>query len=266
MTLAEITAQLRSAGIEGAASEARALICRFESISSAVLLADPGRDFCSRQLSDAVARRVSREPLQYILGTVGFYHEEYEVSPACLIPRADTELLVEEAIRRTPSGTRFADLCTGSGCIAISVLAARQDLTAVAVDISAEALAIAAKNAQKNGVADRLTLVQADLLSDIPDAVLAVDTVLSNPPYIRRAVIPTLDIEVQREPVIALDGGEDGLLFYRRMLKTLSPSLFLFEIGYDQKEDLLSLSAATDYKALCLRDLGDRDRVMILEK
>ena len=196
---------------------------------------------------EAKARLLNREPLAYILGEWYFYNEVYTVSPACLIPRPETEHLVDELIHRLPQNARFADLCTGSGCIAISTLAARPDLSAVAVDISEEALALANENAVRNGVADRITFRQADILKEDPLADDTFDAIVSNPPYIVSDVIPTLSCEVLAEPHIALDGGKDGLIFYRHLISSYShhvrpDGFMLFEIGYDQGEALQALA------------------------
>ncbi len=212
----------------------------------------------------ALSRLASHEPLAYLLGEWYFYEEVYRVSPACLIPRPETEHLVEEAIRLLPPGGRFADLCTGSGCIAVSVLAHRPDVSALAVDLSKEALALAAENASRNGVGDRISFLAADLLKENPLGEQTFDLIVSNPPYIRSDILPTLDKEVLAEPSIALDGGPDGLVFYRallgRFLKNIKPGgALLCEIGYDQGEALRALCPCEIQK-----DYAGLDRVMLL--
>lgn len=221
----------------------------------------------------AVERRCAGYPLQYILGEWDFYRETYEVSEDCLIPRADTELLVEKAVQNLPTGARFLDLCTGSGCVAISTLCARPDTTAVAVDLFAATLELAGRNRGRNGVTQRLELVQADVLLP-PDGRFeraSWDAILSNPPYIRTQVVPTLQREVGYEPRAALDGGHDGLAFYRAILDgwhtLLKPGgSFFFEIGYDQGEALVALAAERGYTATVYRDLGGNDRVVHIRK
>lgn len=263
MTLRETTARLREAGIENADWEARLLFCHFGAFRASDLIGtDP--DLSVPAFQDALNRRLAREPLQYILGEVGFCHERYLVSPACLIPRPDTELLVEEAIRRLPHGGIFADFCTGSGCIAISVLCARTDLTADAYDISEDALAMARKNAVRNGVADRIRFHTCDLLSETP--VGRWDAILSNPPYIPTETVDTLLPELTHEPRIALDGGPDGLDFYRAILGGISVPLCLFEIGYDQKEEIVRLGVAHGYRTEVLTDLGGNPRCAVLKQ
>lgn len=265
MTYRALTEQLARAGIDAPATDARLLISHFFAVSAAQILAAPERDYESPEFSDAVARRVRRVPLQHITGEEYFYGERFLVSPDCLIPRADTELVVEEAIRRLPRNAQFADLCTGSGCIALSVLGARPDVRAYAVDVSPAALAMAKRNAVALGLSDRITFYETDLIKEaLPFPVP--DVILSNPPYIESGVIPTLAPELGHEPAVALDGGEDGLLFYRRMLDCLSPSLFLFEIGYDQGDAVSALGAAHGYTATVKQDLGGRDRLVILSR
>ncbi len=268
MTLSDLTTALANGGIECARHEAKLLFSRFGDVSPAALLV--GNPTCtSPALDDALARRLRGEPLQYILGEVGFFHETYRVTPACLIPRADTELLVEYATETLPRGAHFADLCTGSGCIAISTLAARTDLTADAYDISEDALTLAKENAVHNGVAERLNFQKRDLLLYGIDGMF--DAILSNPPYIVREVIDGLAPELTYEPRIALDGGEDGLDFYRAILHHNLPHLapdgmILFEIGYDQEEAIKELATAREMTCEVKRDLGGNPRLAILKR
>lgn len=249
----EVLQVLQSAGIENAAGEARLLTEYFE----------------GEALARAVERRAQREPLQYILGEWAFYRETYEVSANCLCPRPDTEHLVELAIKKLPNGARFLDLCTGSGCVAISTLASRKDTSAVAVDLFAPTLALAARNAVRNGVEGRISFAQLDVLAAPPDALGRFDAILSNPPYIRACAMEDLSPEVKREPYAALYGGEDGLDFYRSILQLWLPVLkkdgFLaFEIGYDQAQELRVLGAAHGFAVEIKKDYGGNDRVAYL--
>ena len=260
MTLRDVTARLALAGIEEAYREARLLFCHFAGISPAALLASPDTDCAALALEDALQRRERREPLAYILGEVGFYGETYAVTPDVLIPRSDTECLVEVAIRLLPPHSRFADLCTGSGCVAISILCHRPDLTADAFDVSPAALCVARENARRNGVAERVRFLERDILQHFPEERYA--AIVSNPPYIAKRVIPSLSPEVQREPHIALDGGEDGTVFYRAMLQTRLPHTpLLWEIGYDQEADIRRLAEEYGLSLRILRDLGGNVRV-----
>lgn len=250
----EVRRRLEHAGIENAAMEARWLC---EALSGDALTA-------------AVDKRVAHYPLQYLLGEWDFYRESYEVSEHCLIPRADTELLVERAVELLPQGAHFLDLCTGSGCIAVSTLCARPDATAVAVDVFDETLALAARNAQRNGVEKRIAFHKADVLGTPPECLKGqYAAILSNPPYIKKEAMMALQEEVRHEPAAALFGGEDGLDFYRAILekwqKLLAPNgFFLFEIGYDQADDLAKLAAYHGYQIRVWRDLGGNDRTVLL--
>lgn len=273
MTYREICARLASAGIESADHDAALLVEHFCNVPFSAVPLDPDRNYDSPELSNAVEQRVTRYPLQYILGEWWFYRQVYEVSPDCLIPRSDTEILVEEAIRLLPKNAVFADLCTGSGCIAVSVLAERPDTRAVALDLFPKTLAVAARNAAKNGVQDRFTPICDDVLAPTcTEKTPIFDAIFSNPPYIRSAVLDELLPELSAEPVAALDGGEDGLVFYRRILshfaERLAPSgFFLFEIGFDQADDVLALGRAHGFSnGRVLRDLGGRDRVVFLSR
>ena len=269
MTRAEIAARLRAAGIEDFDEEAKRLFCHFSGKSRALARAEPGADCSAPALLDALARREAHEPLAYILGEVWFFDECYRVTPDCLIPRSDTELLVEYAIKSLPRGAHFADLCTGSGCIAISLLAHRADLTADGYDISPAALALARENAERNGVSDRLCLRERDLLSACPDG--RYDAILSNPPYVTPTEWETVAPELRHEPTVAFLGGEDGLLFYRRFLAAFADCLtengcFIFEIGWQQAEDLRCLARQHSFTCEVQRDLGGRDRMVILRR
>lgn len=272
MTYRELCRRLSSCGIECAENEAALLLEHFAGLSRAALMADPTKEVTSDALEDAVARRLTREPLAYILGEWDFFEETYTVSPDCLIPRPDTEILVEQAIALLPQGARFADLCTGSGCVAISTLCHRPDCSAVAVDLFPKTVALAKKNAERNGVAHRLA-VRVDNVLDpncLADETL-LDAILSNPPYIRSDVVDTLEPELFKEPRAALDGGEDGMIFYRTIVKNFTPRLsesgfFLFEIGYDQQEDILALAAQSGLCCQVLHDLSGNPRVAILRR
>lgn len=263
---------LRDAGAEEADFEAALLAERFCGLSRAALLADPARMLDHAALADAIERRRQGEPIQYILGEWDFFRERYFVSPHCLIPRPETELLVERAIGLLPKGARFADLCTGSGCIAVSTLANRPDCTGVAVDLFPETLALAQKNATRNGVDTRLSFVRADVLSPTCLAEYpSFDAILSNPPYINSDVVPTLERELFFEPAAALDGGRDGLDFYRAIVKNFASRLteggfMLFEIGYDQEDAIKGIAAAHGFACAVEKDLAGQPRMALLTR
>ena len=269
MTYYEICARLTAAGIENAETDAAILLAHFGDISEATLPFRRGENVTSPALLDAVRRRESHYPLQYLIGVWGFCGQEYEVNEHTLIPRADTECLVEEAVRCLPRGAHFADLCTGSGCIAVSTLCMRRDTSAVAVDLFPDTLAVARRNAKRNGVSDCVTFMQADVLAPLEIEAGSLDAILSNPPYIRTEVVKTLAPELTFEPSAALDGGTDGLAFYRAILTLHRPLLkpdgiFVFEIGYDQAADLCALARVSGLSCRIVKDLGGCDRVAIL--
>ncbi len=220
-------------------------------------------------LNAALKRYKAGEPLAYLLGEQPFWRYTFKVSPDVLIPRPDTERVVETALAHLPEGGRFADLCTGSGCIAISIAGERQDVTGVMADLSPAALKIAEENAIRIGVQNRIGLVCADLLSENPLTGLF-DLIVSNPPYIPAndiALYPTL----RYEPRMALDGGEDGLLFYKAFIARFSGLLkpkgvFVFEIGYDQRAAILSLAAEAGFCCAVTKDYGGNDRVALLTR
>lgn len=272
MTYRRLCTLLQEAQIENAEWDALCLMEHFLSVSPSLLRAAPDRNYENENLEDAIRRRLAHEPLQYILGEWDFYRQKYEVSPDCLIPRSDTEILVENAIRILPIRAHFADLCTGSGCIAISTLAERPDTTAVALEKFPNTLALAKRNAIKNHVDNRFCGILDDVLN-APERIAEhapFDAILSNPPYIPTADIEELSPEVHAEPMVALDGGDDGLIFYRAILKNYAPLLkkdgfFLFEIGYDQADDLTSLAKERGFAHVrIIRDLGGRDRVVYI--
>lgn len=252
MTLAEIENALREAGIENYRGEAYIL----------------KEEFCGDELKNALARRINREPLQYIIGKWDFYKEEYFVSPACLIPRSDTEILVEYLVKNLPQGALFLDLCTGSGCIAVSTAKNRPDTRGFAADISDDALEIAKKNASHNGVSS-VEFFHTDVTKQ-SELGMQFDCIVSNPPYIKSAVVDTLEQELTHEPRIALDGGDDGMDFYRAIVKNYSAKLkkggfFAFEMGYDQKEQIAELAKAYNFKFEELYDYGGNFRIAVLK-
>lgn len=274
MTYREIASRLSAANIENAAGEAWLLIAHFAHMDENLVRTTPDIPIPDPDgaLSLAIRRRENREPLQYILGCWSFWRQEYEVSPDCLVPRPDTECLLEQALKLLPPKGRFLDLCTGSGCIAISLACERPDATGVAVELYERTLALAKRNAVKNGVGeDRLCFVQSDVLCpDFLPALGKFDLIISNPPYIPTRHLDTLPAETQQEPRVALDGGEDGLLFYRRLLAPDYQSAlkengcFLFEIGYDQADALHSLAKSICAECTILKDYGGNDRVAVV--
>ena len=216
------------------------------------------------QYRKALEQRAVHVPLQHLLGYQDFMGLRFQVNEHVLIPRQDTEILVEEAMRYLHDGMRILDLCTGSGCILLSLLHYSNDCEGTGVDISKEALQVAALNAELLGI-------KADFLkSDLYEKVTGkFDLLVSNPPYIERKVIPTLMEEVREyDPYIALDGGEDGLDFYRRIIGGAQDYLerggqILMEIGSGQAKAVSELLREAGFKEIDVcRDFAGLDRVV----
>ena len=212
-----------------------------------------------------IRKRAEHVPLQYITGEQEFMGLPFKVNSNVLIPRQDTETLVEEALKVIRPGMKVLDMCTGSGCILISILKNVLNIEGVGCDISKQALIVAKENAKLNNVV--ATFERSDLFDHVTETF---DVIVSNPPYIRTEEIATLMPEVcQFEPVGALDGKEDGLFFYRKMIaessKYLNPEgVILFEIGYDQGQDVSLMLKEAGYKDVqIVKDLAQNDRVVI---
>lgn len=268
MKLTETADILSSAGIEDAKREARLLFSHFSGLPTALLYGKDAESF-SDELAEAIKRRAEHEPLQYIIGKVDFYKETYKVSPACLIPRSDTEILVDEVIKRLPRGAKFIDLCTGSGCIALSVLNNTEATTAVMLDISESALAIAKENAESLSLSSRVELISADVLSEAVEWEFF--AVVSNPPYVTENAYKSLAPEIYFEPSIAFLGGKDGLVFYKRIVSIYKNRLsaggfFAFEIGYDQADSIREIAKEHAFSCEIIKDYSGNDRVAILKK
>ncbi|MFI4963855.1 MAG: peptide chain release factor N(5)-glutamine methyltransferase [Caulobacterales bacterium] len=264
--------RLEAAGLAGPVIDARLLVEVAAGATRADIVADPHRALTPEQeatLDDYLARRERREPVSHILGRKGFWKIMLNVTPDVLTPRPDTETVVEWVLRDFPehAARSVLDLGVGSGAILLSILAERPAARGLGVDVSEEALAVARDNAAHLGLAGRVALLRSDWTEGLADANF--DLVVSNPPYIASAVIETLEPEVRdHEPRIALEGGPDGLMHYRRLapeiLRVLKPGgRFAVEIGYDQKDAVEALfREAGAAEVQTLRDLGDRDRVV----
>ncbi len=216
------------------------------------------------QYRKALEQRAVHVPLQHLLGYQDFMGLRFQVNEYVLIPRQDTEILVEEAMRYLHDGMRILDLCTGSGCILLSLLHYSNDCEGVGVDISQEALQVAAQNAELLGI--RADFLKSDLYEKVTGKF---DLLVSNPPYIERAIIPTLMEEVREyDPYIALDGGEDGLDFYRRIIGGAQDYLkrggqILMEIGSGQAKAVSELLRKAGFKEIDVcRDFAGLDRVV----
>ena len=217
-----------------------------------------------REYQALLSKRAERIPLQYIVGEQEFMGLKFRVNSNVLIPRQDTETLVEEALKVIEPGMRVLDMCTGSGCIIISILKNTTNVDGAACDISKQALNVAKENARLNGVF--VDFERSDLFEHVDEMY---DVIVSNPPYIRSDEIPHLMPEVSVfEPHEALDGSEDGLLFYRRIIKNCRANLkpqgrLLFEIGCDQGRQVSEMMQFAGFSDVhVIKDLAGNDRVV----
>lgn len=284
MTLRELAREgemiLEAAGVNDARHDARALLLDTFHINTSeyILLAESELENAFPTLSgglamplgfyrDRIKMRAARIPLQQILGEASFMGLDFKVNEFTLCPRQDTEILVETVINEVKdTEASVLDLCTGTGCIGISLLLCGGFRHMTLSDISKEALSVAAFNAAKLAPDDSIEIIESDLFDGIP-ADRKFDVIVSNPPYIRDSVIETLMPEVKTfEPRIALSGGEDGLSVYRRIIEK-APSyapLIFFEIGFDQAEDVKELLAGAGYTDIkVIKDYGGNDRVIL---
>ena len=221
-------------------------------------------DYLLKEYELAVKKRAEHIPLQYIVGETEFMGLKFKVNSNVLIPRQDTETLVEEALKTVKPGMKVLDMCTGSGCIIISILHNVEGVKGYAVDISKQAVNVAKENAKLNEVP--VLFERSDLFEMVTEKF---DVIVSNPPYIPSKVIETLMPEVRdHEPIKALDGKEDGLYFYRRITEEsvayLKPGGYLlYEIGHDQGEAVSSYMRENGFDEIeVIRDLAGLDRVV----
>ncbi len=269
------TVKLAEEGIEEFSLDAWYLLEYVTGVSKAMYFAEPERAVSEENADryiDCIRRRAAHIPLQHITGEQEFMGYPFCVNEHVLIPRQDTEILVEEAIQVMRPKMKVLDMCTGSGCIVLSILKMCRekyymtDLQGIGADVSEEALKVARENGRRLGVP--VTWIQSDLFAKIPEEE-KYDVIVSNPPYIETAVIDTLQEEVRlHDPYIALDGKEDGLYFYRRIISEAGKYLktqgeLMFEIGCDQAEAVEELMKNAGYEQITVKkDLAGLDRVV----
>lgn len=220
------------------------------------------------EYNKSIEKIIKGVPLQYITNYQEFMGYKFYVDENVLIPQPDTETLVQEVIQiaQNKENVKILDMCTGSGCIGISLAKELKNAQITLSDVSKQALEVASKNAKINGVENNIKIIQSDMFTNINEKY---DIIVSNPPYIETEVIKTLDKAVQNEPHLALDGGEDGLEFYRILMqegmKNLNKNGYLcMEIGYDQKQKVMAL--IKENEAYCKKDLAGNDRIIVIKK
>ena len=261
-------------GVENPRLDAEILLCAVLDCERINLYVDFERPLSEEELArfrGYVLRRGAQEPLAYILGEKGFMRNSFKVTQDTLVPRPETELLVENIIKLAESvggDVKILDIGTGSGAIIVSLLDYLPQAKGVGVDISVGALTVARENAQNIGVLDRCGFIRSDVFSKVP-LEKKFDIIVSNPPYIPAGDIAGLAPDVQQEPHGALDGGVDGLDFYRRITAEAADhlaedGLLAFEIGYDQGEAVAALCRAAGFsRTIVLKDYAELDRMVL---
>ena len=269
--LQKATIKLKDNNIEEAHSKARRLLAFSLGVSKEQIIIHNKEELTIEQeniYNEYVARIILGEPIQYIIGKQEFMGIDFKVNPSVLIPQPDTEILVERTIEilKHLKEPKVLDLCTGSGAIAVSIAKYVPNSIIFASDISKQALEIARQNDNEN----KVNFVHSNLFENIDGEF---NVIVSNPPYIKTSEIQKLSKEVQNEPLLALDGGQDGLFFYREIIKQAHKYLeeqgyLCIEIGEDQKEQVITLiNNCSYYKNIqAFKDLSGHDRVIICEK
>ena len=264
---------LQAAGIEEATLDARLLleaVCGTDRNDLLVHGEQPVAPEAEEKYLNWIRQRAEHIPLQQLTGEQDFMGLTFSVNEHVLIPRQDTEILVEEVLRKLHDGMRILDMCTGSGCILLSLLHYSNDCEGLGVDLSAEALKVAGRNALKvltPEKAEHAHFLQSDLFEKVEGKF---EIIVSNPPYIASAEVEKLMPEVRdHEPRMALDGTEDGLYFYRRIIEEagkhlVSSGMLFFEIGYDQGQAVSELMRTEGYREIqVVQDYAGLDRVVL---
>ncbi len=263
--------------IETPRLDAEVLLCDVLNCERISLVINKDKELTSSEyelFESFISRRKKNEPVSYITGKKEFMSLEFDVKEGILIPRPDTEILVENIIEvYKDTSVKILDLCTGSGAIAVSLAYYLKNASVIAVDKFDICTEIAAQNAKKHNVSDRVCVIKADVLDNF-SVDEQIDCIVSNPPYIRSEVLTSLPRDVKNyEPDYALDGGNDGLIFYRKITEYASKKLkysgmLAFEIGYDQGESVKKIiENSGSFKDISiLKDLAGLDRVVTAEK
>lgn len=272
--------QLKDEKIEEPMLKARLLLAHILKVEKEYLIIHEKDEMDNKKIKEydkCIKKLIEKEPIQYITNHQEFMKLPFYVDENVLIPRADTEILVEEVINYCRENTnkeiKILDMCTGSGIIGISIAKYVSNSYVICTDISNKALDISKRNAKTNEVSN-IKFEKSNMFEIFSNLNEQFDIIVSNPPYIKTKVIETLDDEVKKEPKLALDGGNDGLDFYKiiineawKHLKT--DGLLALEIGYDQKEEVLQLIKNSKYynnNVCCKKDLGQNNRVIIARR
>lgn len=279
MTIKELlnqgTIMLKNEDVDGPKNKARAILQYTLKKSKEYTIIYDTKEVTQKQRDEFVnniKRLISGEPLQYITGVQEFMKINFVVTKDVLIPQPDTEILVEEVIRiaNKIDNPLILDLCTGSGAIAVSLAKNIPNARIVATDISKKALEIAKQNAKLNGVLNNIDFIESNLFDKIKN--IKFDIIVSNPPYIETDEIKKLPKDVRQEPTIALDGGKDGLDFYRKIFNKGNEYLnrqgyLCVEIGYNQKEAVRKIIEKKEryVQTYCIKDLCQNDRVIVTQ-
>lgn len=276
--ITEATQALNHAGVPEARREAGALLAHLLRRDRTFIISHSQEQLDAKTLENfrrQINRRAFGEPMQYITGLQDFFGLEFEVTPDVLIPRPETELLVETALELTANrdlALKFCDVGTGSGCIAIAILRKRSQAQAFATDISEQALKVAQRNAIRHSLSERMSFLLADSLTGFQEKPVF-DLIVSNPPYVASEALAGLQREVREfEPRMALTAGRDGLSIIRRLLiegypRLVSGGFMILEIGFDQGAALEELVISTRWKKLDIhKDLQGIPRIVALRK
>ena len=266
--------RLKEAGIKTPITDTHLILSKVLNIPRWKLITEKDRYLTTeekRKFFSLIEKRAERYPLGYILGEKEFFNVKLKIEEGVLIPRPETELLVEEVLKRIPENKKTIglEIGIGSGAISIALLKNRPHLIMYGVDISEKALQLSALNAKINNVLDRFVLIKSNLFENIPD--IKFDFIVSNPPYIAQEEYETLEEEVKKEPVEALIAGKEGTEFYERIINKginylKEKGFFAFEIGYKQGEYVKKLLEDKGFKVSIIKDYQGHDRVVIGER
>lgn len=269
MTVSEITAILSNAGIDDAAHEAMLIMSEYSGKSRAYLMADRDFDFTSAEMEQTVSKRVERYPLQYLFGKWEFCGLTFRVNENCLIPRPDTEVIVEAAMRHLPKGGKVLDLCTGTGCIIAAVLKLSGNTDGAAVELYHDTAEMARLNLRELGL-DGVTVIEGDATTDLFDHDVKFDVITANPPYVTADEMNELEPELAHEPAHALTDGGDGMSILCEIIRIYKNHLtaggaMILEHGWKQGEQICQLAEENGMTYEPVFDYGGHCRGAILK-